>query len=305
VIAFDAVTVDRVIDPKAATAMVGAIVPAIPPNVDTATVARDSLTGEPIFAYLPVTGTAELRRAVLAMHWGQTVRQETGLRNVSRTFGYRPRKAMTGDEACSRAALARDAPDTHRVLTEWTAHLGAALREVLPEVDTAARDVIDHVLPDWRLGEAEPWTSGVVNKTSTLPYHRDGNNFAVWSAMPVVRRAVVGGHLHIPEYDITLACRDGWALFFPGYELVHGVTPIRVTRPDGYRISVVYYALRGMRDCFTAAVETAYGRRRRTERERDMAARIASGDRGIPGWSDERVDRMEKQRLRRERLGRT
>lgn len=302
---FDPVSVDRVIDSKAATEMVGAIVPAIAPNVDTATVARDSVTGEAMFAYLPVTGTAELRRAVLAMPWAHTTRQDTGLSNVSRTFGYRARKAMTGREACHLAALAVDAPVTYRVLTEWTAHLGAALRAVLPEVDAAAREVIDHVLPDWRLSEAEPWTSGVVNKTSTLPYHRDGNNFPVWSAMPVVRRAVDGGHLHIPEYDVTLACRDGWALFFPGYQLVHGVTPIRVTRPDGYRISVVYYALRGMQDCFAYAAETEYGRRRRTERERDMAARIASGDRGIPGWSDERVAVMEAQRLRRERLGRT
>jgi hypothetical protein len=281
---FATVSVERRLDPSAATELVGASVPELEPTVSTATVARDASSGEPVYAYLPVAGVAELRRAVLETPWGETFRAASGRRNISRTFGYRPRKPMMqGGEACARSALARDAPDTHRVLTEWTRHLGAVLRSVLPEVDQAARDTIDRVLPDWRLGEAEPWTSGVVNKTSTLPYHRDGFNFPVWSAMPVVRRSVTGGYLHIPEYDATIACRDGWALFFPGYELVHGVTPMRTTKPDGYRISVVYYALRGMKDCFTAALETEYGRKRRSDREREMAKRISAGDRSIPG----------------------
>lgn len=42
-------------------------------------------------------------------------------------------------------------------------------------------------------------------------------------------------------------------------------------QPDGYRYSVVYYALKGMKDCFTHAVETAYALRKRTEREQSIA----------------------------------
>jgi len=34
----------------------------------------------------------------------------------------------------------------------------------------------------------------------------------------------------------------------------------------------VYYALRGMKDCFTYAVETARGSENRTKREEQMAA---------------------------------
>jgi len=76
--------------------------------------------------------------------------------------------------------------------------------------------------------------------------------------------------------------------FFEGYKLVHGVTPITKAKghQDGYRISVVYYALKGMKNCREFAEETAYGKRRRTEREAEMARRIAAGDRGIPEHSE-------------------
>ena len=40
---------------------------------------------------------------------------------------------------------------------------------------------------------------------------------------------------------------------------------------DAYRYSVVYYALRGMKDCFTFAVETSKARASRTNREDNMA----------------------------------
>lgn len=280
-----AVEARRVLSPEDATLLVGSRVPQQVATITAATVARDAQTGRPVFAYLPVDGVEELRAAVRQVPWTTTTfRTSSGSRNVSRTFGYRPRKPyMKGGEACSRAALSNDAPGSHRILEAWSSRLGDALRSVFPEIADADAATAAAVLPDWRFGEAEPWTSGVVNRTSTLPYHRDRNNFPVWSAMPVVRRHVSGGHLAIPEYGAVIECRDGHALFFPGYELVHGVTPLKVTREGGYRISVVYYSLRGLKDCFTAAAETAYGTARRTTRERDMASRIAKGDRGIPG----------------------
>src|SRR3546814_9621545 len=97
--------------------------------------------------------------------------------------------------------------------------------------------------------------------------------------MPVIRRAVSGGHLHIPEYGITVPCRDGYAVAFFGKRLVHGVTPLKKTSPDGYRISVVYYALQGLKDCHTFAEETAYARRRRPAREAAPRAHALTGPR--------------------------
>jgi hypothetical protein len=129
------------------------------------------------------------------------------------------------------------------------------------------------VLPDWRLTDHALWTSGVINKESPLPYHRDGNNFDAWSVMPVVRRGVRGGHLHLPEYDMVVPCRDGYAVAFYGKRLVHGVTPMERTTPDAYRVSVVYYALRGLKDCHTFAAETARAAVRRTERESRLGSK--------------------------------
>jgi hypothetical protein len=148
--------------------------------------------------------------------------------------------------------------------------LGDYLKEQLPEVFENDMKQLEQVLPEWRMTEDALWTSGVINQASALPYHRDGSNFDTWSAMPVVRRGMDGGNLHMPEWDITINCRDGWALWFNGHAHVHGVTPMSPRAKDGYRYSIVFYAKRGMKDCHTYAVEVGEARARRQEREAGM-----------------------------------
>lgn len=274
--AYQVVRLPRVLTAEQATELVGHKVPEREPDLRHATVAADADTGQPVFAYLPLGDVAALRRAVLRMPFtGETLRAD-GTSNVSRTFGYRPRRPHLGREGCGHTRLWAEAPDEHSVVLAWAEHLQTMLAEVFPEQHRADRATIagSGVLPEWRLGETT-WTSGVINKSSALPYHRDAFNFRVWTAMPVLRRHMRGGYLHIPEYDVTVESRDGWAVFFPGWELVHGVTPMRPIKPGGYRYSVVYYALRGMKSCFEHAVETEYALRARTERERGIAAKLA------------------------------
>jgi hypothetical protein len=148
------------------------------------------------------------------------------------------------------------------------------MRKIAPEVYDNDKVETNAVADEWRISEDSLWTSGVINKTSTLPYHYDGNNFDMWSAMPVVRRGIRGGALSMPEYGVTVECRDGWVLFFPGYRYLHGVTPIAHVTKDAYRYSVVYYCLRGMKDCFTYAVEQAEARKKRTQREVGLASAV-------------------------------
>lgn len=267
----------RVLTPQEATELVGLRVREHEPNVTGPTVFVDPDIGEPVLAYLPIAGKAELRRAVMNIPYGHTSRAN-GIQNVSRTFGYAPRKPVHGRDGCRLTHMARIVPAEHSVLEEWAVNLEGMLEEIAPEVVKRDRETMTAVLPDWRIGESNLWTSGVVNRSSSLPYHRDGFNFPTWSAMPVLRRGMDGGYLRVPEYELTLACRDGYAVFFPGHQLVHGVTPMSPTREDGYRYSVVYYALRGMKDCFTYAVETAHAKRSRTAREREMARAIKAGE---------------------------
>jgi hypothetical protein len=254
-----------------------------PTDLEPGTVIHDADTGEPVFAYMPLAEPGPLRRALLQVDCGG-VRRARNYFSRSRTFGYSPRRPVLYRESCGLTDLAKERPDIERVLESYADQFSLTLKEILPEVAEAGRAVLGQVLPEWRLGSEQLWTSGVINDTAQLPYHRDGFNFPVWSAMPVVRRGTRGGYLSIPEYGLVVPCADGTVVYFEGFRLTHGVTPIRrVKKGQGYRISVVYYALSGMKNCRDAAEETAYGRRRRTEREADMATRVAAGDRTIRG----------------------
>jgi hypothetical protein len=270
------IEVERVMTPDAATELVGSLTPAREANASSPGIWLDRETREPVLAVVPMErgSVARLRRAVLAVHYGETVRQSTGLRNKSRTFGMAPRKAYQKREACRPTALAAEQPEVHDVLVDTAVELGELLRELAPAAWERGNASVAEVSDEWRIADGSVWTSGVINKTSTLPYHRDGFNFDVMAAMPVLRRGVEGGFLEFPEYGIVAGCRDAHALMFNGFQLVHGVTPLALREKDGYRFSIVYYSLRGMKDCFTYAVEQAKAQVRRTEREDGIAAAI-------------------------------
>lgn len=281
---FKRVKVERVMSPDQATKMVGDTVQDLPGNVEVGTIFEDADTGEPLVAYLPLEDPAPLRRAVTKIDTGAGLGRQKNYRSASRTFGYTPRRPIVLREGCTTTTLARDHPDIEETLERYADQFSATMMEIDPELVEEGQRELENVLPEWRMGEAKLWTSGVVNDTAQLPYHRDGFNFPTWSAMPVVRRGVRGGGLHLPEYDIVLPCADSTVTYFAGWKYVHGVTPLhRVKKDEGYRISVVYYALKGMKNCREYAEEQAYARQARTKRESDMAKRLAQGDRSIPG----------------------
>ncbi len=262
--------IDRVLNKEQADEVVGAKVEALEPNVNEAGIYRDKETGEAILVYAPYPAAiTPLRKAVLDTNYSTTLRA-SGTRNVSRTFGFTNRSAVLQREACTPTSLAWESPEAQITLNETAKVLGDYLREQLPEVFEHDMNELEQVLPEWRMTEDALWTSGVINQSSALPYHRDGSNFDTWSAMPVVRRGMDGGNLHMPEYGITINCRDGWALWFNGYAYVHGVTPMSPRAKDGYRYSIVFYAKRGMKDCHTYAVELGEARARRQGREEGM-----------------------------------
>jgi histone H3/H4 len=272
------IPVKRVIDKKLARELKGDVVPDLDADIKDAGIYVDAETNEPFLVYMPMPDdmVPELRAAVRDVKYSSSgvTRQQLGIENHSRTFGMAPRKPFQTREACRPTALSYEQPDIHKVLERTADRLSRIMREIAPDV--YAKDVAEtaEVQDEWRISEDSLWTSGVINKTSTLPYHYDGNNFDMWSAMPVIRRGTRGGALSMPEYDIVIECRDGWVLFFPGYRLLHGVTPIAHVAKDAYRYTVVYYCLRGMKDCFTFAVEQAEARKRRTVREVGIAAAV-------------------------------
>lgn len=272
------VKVKRVIEKKAAREFRGDVVPDLEPDITEAGIYVDEDTNEPFLVYMPMEEdmVPELRAAVRGVKYSSSgvTRQQLGIENHSRTFGMAPRKPFQTREACRPTSLSYEQPEIHDVLVRTADRLSQMMRKIAPSVYENDKIETGAVADEWRISEDSLWTSGVINKTSTLPYHYDGNNFDMWSAMPVVRRGIRGGALSMPEYGITIECRDGWVLFFPGYRYLHGVTPISHVTKDAYRYSVVYYCLRGMKDCFTYAVEQAEARVKRTAREVGLASAV-------------------------------
>jgi hypothetical protein len=275
--------------PKDAGDLVGTMVPGdvvVGETLHPGTVIHDWETGEPVLAYTALVDPGPLRRALLEVRptcAEQQVARSKNYRSYSRTFGYSPRRPVMGREACHVTSLTRDFPHVAALLERYADQFSDWISAVDPAIVRAGQAALAEVLPDWRLGDAQLWTSGVINDTAQLPYHRDGFNFPTWSAMPVVRRGTRGGHLHLPEYGLVVPCADATVTYFEGHRLVHGVTPITRVKPgEGYRISVVYYALRGMKTCREHAEETSYGLTARTQREQEMAARLKTGNTAIP-----------------------
>lgn len=275
----------RRLTPDEADCMIGEQASALPATLlEPGTVIYDTDTGMPILGYMPLDEPGPLRRALLTVDCGHGVQRNKNYRSRSRTFGYAPRRPVLWRESCAPASLSREQPEVEAVLETYADQFAHTLKTIAPQVAENDRVTLGGVLPEWRIGTEKLWTSGVINDTAQLPYHRDGFNFPTWSAMPVVRRAVRGGGLHLPEWGIVVPCADSTVTLFEGSKWIHGVTPItRLKKGQGYRISVVYYALSGMKNCREAAEEAALGRVRRTEREKAMARRLAEGDTAIPG----------------------
>lgn len=275
---------DRVATPAEASALVGTAVTATEPNIpspktaEDITMVVDRATGEVIgiITKLSPDWTRDLRRAVTGIEMGSVARMGGRMAGGGRTFGWSPKRVMNGRETCRAASAAMDYPAQHEVLAALSKHLTETFDELLPDRAAADHKTLSGVLEDWRMEEGALWTSGVINKSATLPYHRDGMNFQTWSAMPSLRYGMNGGHLHLPEYDLTFPVRDGEVSWFCGKDLVHGVTPMSIKKKvvGAYRYSIVYYALSGMKDCRTFAEETTISAQLRTEREVRMAEEV-------------------------------
>lgn len=199
-----------------------------------------------------------------------TTYRAAGIRNRSRIFGYMGASVTMRRDGCRACAGAGDAPADHAAIVGTAEALAAIMAELAPEQAEHAATAIEEVGADWRI-ERSPWTSGVLNVNSAMPYHRDGNNLpGVWSAMVVLRDRMGGGHLHLPEWGIVLPCRDGDVVIFEGARWWHGVTELRPKAKDAQRLTAVFYAVASMRNC--ADDEVTRTQTTRTAREEGIAA---------------------------------
>ena len=179
-----------------------------------------------------------------------TTTRLSGMAVTHRTFGYEPPQPMRRRYGCSRAQFNIEQPAAMEEIAKFCRVAEHVFRTQATEVhDRTARKVRDLIAPAWLIA-GTPWTSGIINQTAALPYHRDRSNVpSSWSAMLGCRRHVEGGLLHLADYDVYLPVAHGSITIFDGQSVVHGVTPLVISHPGGWRYTVVTYAKTMMAQC--------------------------------------------------------
>lgn len=189
-----------------------------------------------------------------------------------RTFGYTAPVPLRRRYGCARAMFDNEFPDARDLISEFCREAEHALRMQAPAVADETMRHAQAVPVAWRIA-GTPWTSGIINNTAALPYHRDsGNIVGSWSAMLGCRRNVEGGLLHLVDYDVWLTIPNGSITIFDGQSCLHGVTPMRQTGANAYRYTLVTYAKAGMRKCCANPADEA--------KRAAMAATAAAESRG-------------------------
>lgn len=190
-----------------------------------------------------------------------------GLRSINRTFGFRPRLALRHD-FCGRSRLASEFPEINDLFGKWAGICSKRLAYWMPEIHGAQTEWLEeNVLPDWRMPDSV-YTSGIINKTSALGYHRDqGNHGGSWSSMLAFQHDIDGGLLVMPELRLAFDFASPTLIQFDGMRVLHGVTRIREKTPHAYRYTVVWYCREQMKACLPPAAELERIQIKKTERE--------------------------------------
>ena len=186
--------------------------------------------------------------ACQSMKYGVSHRTR-GMLQKSRTFGYMPATPVYQQDTCRVVQMAHEYPKQHAIFCEAAKLLAALYEQHNPSVYMEHQEKAKVVLDNYKLYDT-PFTSGIVNKDTQLPYHHDTGNFKnVWSNMFTFKDKIIGGNLTCPQLGLTFMLRDHSVLMFDGQNVLHGVTPFVKTHESGYRYTLVYYSLQQMWKC--------------------------------------------------------
>ncbi|QTE36109.1 hypothetical protein J3L18_23695 [Mucilaginibacter gossypii] len=196
--------------------------------------------------------TDEARRACLQMKFTSQVRS-SGISSLTVNINASPRRPNL-DNKCWISRLRRSSVLTHQIFEQTARELSKYYRSYFKkrfvnQVKTTFSGV-KKVDKAYRI-RGTPFTGGVVNKNSALPYHFDlANTDDGISCMLILKWGVAGGELILPQLDIGFACQDNYVLLFDGKSYLHGVTPIiKSAIGTGYRYTIVNYNNSGMDLC--------------------------------------------------------
>lgn len=198
----------------------------------------------------------------------QETKRTAGLVTRSRIFGFMPRIPRRSD-FCSATSLVRDFPREHEIITKYAEKIEHFYKENNPQGWEKHRKMTDEKIKGQYKIKGSLFTSGIINKNNQLNYHFDAGNFKdVYSCMLVFKKDVEGGFLALPEYGVGVELKNNSLFMFDGQSILHGVTPIKYQRQDGFRFSVVYYSLQQIWKCLDLSEELARVRNLKMEQAR-------------------------------------
>lgn len=215
-------------------------------------------------------------------------RRTSGLLGMTRALGWHPRRTLRAD-FCHLSKLAEENPADHKVVCDYAQQVSTWYERYNPALYGQHQTIMqEHINPDYQIPQSV-FTSGVINKDNSLPYHFDTGNFAdVWSCMLVFKHRVQGGYLSVPEFGLGFQLKNNSLFMFDGQGILHGVTPITKTHHTAYRYSIVYYSLQQIWNCLPLDEELIRIRKVKTEREQKRA-NVISGRKSIEEVYPEQV----------------
>lgn len=119
----------------------------------------------------------------------------------------------------------------------------ALIKMHLPELYGQQKKEMARVEEKWRFGEL--FTSSISNCNIAADFHIDNANIKNTVNVIITKRNnAEGGCLHVPDYNLTFEQPDNSILVYPAWRNLHGVTPIKNTKSNGYRNTLIFYPLK-------------------------------------------------------------
>ncbi len=181
----------------------------------------------------------------------------SGIRAANEYFGTTPPEPPKKRYACRDGRLYVKHPEYRKMIDEISVTAWQYFQKQFPtQAAEHERIVREAIHPDWLIADT-PFTSGIVNDRSALPFHKDaGNLVGTWSMMLSLRANTEGGGLQIPELGLNLGIPNHSMTIFEGQRFWHGVTPLVYRKPDAYRFTLVWYVKQAIRQCACREKET-------------------------------------------------
>ena len=190
----------------------------------------------------------------------------SGIRAANEYFGTTPPEAPKKRYACRDGRLYVKHPEYRKMIDEISVVAWRKFQQEFPAQATQHEQIVRNAIhPDWLIA-GTPFTSGIVNDRSALPFHKDaGNLLGTWSMMLSLRAHTDGGGLQIPELGINLGIPDHSLTIFEGQRFWHGVTPLVYRKRGAYRFTLVWYVKQAIRNCGCRADEPQRASREATK----------------------------------------